>query len=281
VDPQTFVGCNRLQFLHLNNNQIIQVDPQTFASCPALKWLYLEHNHLFQIAPETFASCLSLHTLDLKYNHLFQIAPETFASCLSLQYLYLQHNQLFQIAPETFASCLSLRTLDIRHNALLCEFASTTENSLKGFNAFSKYICRSPWAGFYKAVSEGNIPLSAASEHLQLLEDRNLIYEMVWLETKETAEREGRVFADGGDPKWGEDHVCDDRAIFYRALQRAVREKFNRLSAEHQRAVHARVTLIARENAGLAPNAPAWDPNWGESHREENVLRLIDAMEGL
>jgi len=147
------------------------------------------------------------------------------------------------------------------------------------FEAFSGYICRSQWATFYKAISENRLPREEIAGHLKTLEERNLIYEMVYLEAKAAAEQAGGTFDTDGDHQWGEHHVCDDMPIFYRALKRAVQERFNRLSAEQKCAVHRAICRIAREAAGLVP---AWeDPSWGETHREENVLRFMDAMDGI
>jgi len=136
----------------------------------------------------------------------------------------------------------------------------------KYFKSVAIYICRSQLADFYQAVYGDELSSPEIVERVKQLKDRDLIYEMVWLESKEAAEREGRVLSDDGDPQWGENHVCDDRAIFCRALQRAVAEKFDKLSAEQKVVVQERVDGITRK--------------FGEvRHRGENTLRLIDAME--
>jgi len=164
---------------------------------------------------------------------------------------------------------------------LLCTLNSRDMNHLSIFHEFSRYVCRSPWAAFYKALSEGSAAMSDAAELVKGLEDRNLIYEMVYWEARDTAEQEGRAFDTGGDLQWGENHVCDDKAIFCRALKRAVQEKFNRLSAEQKCAVHGAIYRIAREEAFLPLDSPEWnDPDWGKNNREDNVLMFIDAMQG-
>jgi len=307
VDSQTFAGCPGLQELHLGENQITQIDPGTFAGYPALHTLGLAGNWITQIDPEAFARLGNLQTLQLNGNRLAQIDPQTFTRCPALAWLGLGDNQIAQIDPQTFTRCPVLAWLDLSNNQLAQihpqiftrwtaqQTLFLNDNPLLGMLnihgapviltlvAASKYVCRSQWAAFYKAVSEGTVPQSEIVERLKGLEERNLIYEMVYLEAKAAAEQTGGTLdTGGGDPQWGEHHVCDDMPIFYRALKRAVREKFNRLFAEQKCAVHSNVYRIDRENLFIAPDAPAWDdPNWGENHREDNILRFIDAMEGI
>ena len=180
--------------------------------------------------------------------------------------LWLNNNQIVQIDSQAFAGCLILRKLHLGSNLVLWAH-DPIENSLETFNRFSNYVCRSELATFYQAVSEGRLSTLEIVERLKQLEDRNLIYEMVYREAKETVEEEGREFSTDGDPQWGEHHVCDDRAIFYLALKRAVREKFARLSPEQQSAVQDRIYEIDRENA-----APLSIPS--------HILLYIDAMAG-
>ena len=280
VIPLEINKFHRLQALNLDRNQITQITSQTFADFPQLLDLTLSCNKIAQIACRAFAGCPKLQELNLECNQLTQIDDQTLAGCTALHRLRLCSNQIAQIAPSAFDGCSVLQELQLRDNQLLCAF-----NSVKfriKFNAFSKYVCRSKWAAFHKAVSEGSIPMSVIAERLQLLKDRNLIYEMVYFEAKEAVERGGGVFSDGGDLQWGENHVCGNEAVLYRALKRAVCEKFNRLLAEQKCAVHRRICEIAREDGALAPDALIDDDlRWGEKEREENILRFIDAMAGL
>jgi len=300
MDPQTFTSCTALMGLRLHDNQIVQVDPKTFAGCStlrelklsgnqidrpaftgctALRILELQDNRIAQIYPEAFADCRALTTLLLDNNKITQIDPQALAGCRALQALRLDHNKITQIDPQTLAGCPALLILGISHNPLLYELIPSIDirerHSLNKLNTFFRYICRSQWASFYQALSEGRLPLPTVAEFLRSLEDRDLIYEMVHLEAKETAEQEGRVFSDGGDPKLREHHACDNEAVFYRALKRAVLEKFARLSPEQKDAVHGKVYEIAQEDADPALSTA---PSWGEIHKEDNVLRLIDAM---
>jgi len=280
IHPRTFADCRALQVLVLGTNQIAEIAPQTFANRRLLRDLSLENNLITQIAPETFAGCVALEYLQLQDNRIIQVDPQTFAGCGALQLLNLNRNPITQVDPRTFASYPALRTLHLSNDALL--YALDTQNSknqLSILNAFSRYVCRSPLAAFYKALSEGRISMSDAAELLKGLEDRNLIYEMVYWEARAAAEKEGRAFDTGGDDQWGENHVCDNEEIFRRALKRAVREKFKLLSAEQKCAVHDAIYRIAQEDAVLPLDSPEWnDPNWGEHHREDNVLMFIDAM---
>ena len=291
IAPQAFNGCKTLRWLNFSKNQIIQIHPQTFTSCTALISLHLNHNRITHIYPETFASCLSLLELNLNNNLISDIAPQTFVGCPALNWMGLASNLITHIAPQTFAGCQALASLKLENNlitqldpqviagcealsglylhgnSLLCTLEADENNYLARFKAFSGYVCRSELAAFYQALSEGRLPALEILERLSHLEDRHLIYEMVYLEATAAAEKEKRAFSGDGDLQWGEDHVCDDMPIFYRALKRAVQEKFDRLSAEQKQAVHLRIAVMAQEN--------------DEDPRKENVLRFIDAMKGV
>jgi len=259
VDRLAFAGCLSLQYLYLSNNQITEVSSETFASCRTLLDLHLKKNKIARIDPGAFVGCLSLRELQLDHNQITQIGPHIFAGNTALQYLHLEHNKIAQIDPGAFAGCVSLQQLYLQNNLLLCTPGFNKRNCLHEFNTFSEYVCRSQLAVFYKALSEGRLSALEIVEHLKHLEDRNLIYEMVYWEAKATAKKEKRAFSTDGDLQWGEHHVCDDMPIFYRALKRAVQEKFDRLSAEQKQR----------------------DPDLSQNPREENVLRFIDAMTGV
>jgi len=270
VIPPEINTFHSLQTLCLERNRIIQITPQTFTNVPSLRKLILRNNQIAKIYPKAFARCRWLRDLDLTGNQLTQIDDQTFAGCSRLQKLLLTSNQITQIASHVFIGCPDLQELDLGHNPLLCSLNPDKFYGLVSVNTFSRYACRSEWAAFHKALSEGGIPMSEVVERLKLLEDRNLIYEMVYWEAKEAVERGGQVFSDGGDHQWGENHVCDNEAVLYRALKRAVREKFERLTAEQKCAVHRRICEVDD------------DLRWTELYRrEKNVLRFIDAMADL
>jgi len=309
VDPGTFTDCQALQQLNLENNQITQIPPGAFAGCQALQWLYLDNNQITQVDPETFAGCQALRGLRLDNNLITQIAPGTFTGCQALQCLYLGNNQITQITPGTFTGCQALQQLYLYNNqitqiapgafigfqapewlwlqlngnpSLVCTLVLDRGNFMPRFNVFSRYVGKSELAVFYQAFSEGRIAMPDVAKHVNNLKERNLLYEMVYMEARAAAEQEGRTFETHGDHQWGEHHVADDKVLFCRALKRAVQEKFARLSPENRCAVHGEIYRIAREDEGLGPDTPAWDDlNWGENHREDNVLRLIDAMQEL
>ena len=281
IDHRTFVGCPNLYQLDLGHNQIAQIDPRTFVGLLVLRFLTIHTNRITQIDSQTFAGCPCLYFLSLSNNQITHVDVRTFADHPFLTNLSLSNNQITYIDPRTFANCPILEDLYLCNHSLLCTLNSRDMNHLSIFHEFSRYVCRSPWAAFYKALSEGSAAMSDAAELVKGLEDRNLIYEMVYWEARDTAEQEGRAFDTGGDLQWGENHVCDDKAIFCRALKRAVQEKFNRLSAEQKCAVHGAIYRIAREEAFLPLDSPEWnDPDWGKNNREDNVLMFIDAMQG-
>jgi len=279
----TFANCLSLQRVDLDHNQISQIYFETFANCPNLLIANLDHNQISQIHPQTFANCPKLQTVNLGHNRITQIHPQTFAGCQALKGVNLSHNLITQIDPQTFVGCSGLQRLYLYNGALLCMLEVEDINFVTAFSAFSNYVCRSPWAIFYKALSEGKVPMSDVAERLTGLEERNLIYEMVYWEAKAAAEQAGTVFDTNGDHQWGEHHVYDDPVLFCRALKRAVREQFNRLSAEQQHTVHGNIYRRVKEDTGHSVvgtlKQTAFD--WGESNREVNVLRFIDAMEGV
>jgi hypothetical protein len=92
------------------------------------------------------------------------------------------------------------------------------------------------------------------------ISDKQLIFELVHKESG----------VQSNDPIWGEHHVFDDMNIFYRAVRKAVRVKFEKMSLEEKNAVCGEVYRIAN---------PETDPQWGQHHAFDNELRLVDAMD--
>ena len=278
IGPQAFAGCLALSTLNLKDNQITQIGPKTFAGCPALSTLNLKDNQITQIGSQAFG-CPTLRYLYLDRNRITQIGPQAFAGCKDLKALTLENNPIVQIASQAFVNCIALKKCSLESKWLLCTVNPKERDLLRTFKAFARYRCQSEWAKFYQAVFAGSLPPSAIVEQLRQLEDHNWIYKMVYLEAKEAAEREGKVFSTDGDDQWGEHHVCDDMLIFCTALKRGVLERFATLSQEQQSAVHRKICEIDRSNGNSVTDYGKDPVHWGKEHREEHVLRLIDAME--
>jgi len=281
IDPSTFAGCLSLQVLHLHNNQITLIAPSTFAGCLSLQVLHLHNNQITLIAPSTFAGCTALITLRLGHNLITLIDPSTFADCKDLAELDLEHNQIVQIPPGTFARCPQLLKLHLASSSLLCVLALDEQNIQQTLKAFSRYTCKSPWAKLYKEISEGRLLKEAIVSELQRLKERNLIYEMVYREAKETAELKGEVFSDGGEHQWGEHHVCDDMPIFSRALKRAIRAKYGALSPAQKTSVHRKIYEMDKQTRGDLVDRGNDPIKWAKEHREDHVLRFLDVMDQL
>jgi len=133
-------------------------------------------------------------------------------------------------------------------------------------------------ATFYQALSKGPLSKEVTVKYLKQFQAYSLICEMVHEETVAAATAEaGRALETDR-----EDHICDDRPIFYRAVKRAVREKYQRLSEDQRRAVHEIIGKIEQERVSscLGPSAAtSIDPiEYGKQSREFNVLVFIDAM---
>jgi hypothetical protein len=73
------------------------------------------------------------------------------------------------------------------------------------------------------------------------------------------------------DLKWGEHHVFDSPAIFFRAVREAGLAQFNGLTPEEKNTVYGLIYSLAGKPQTV-------NLQWGEHNAQENLTRLFDAV---
>ena len=116
IDPNTFKGLIKLEYLYLNNNQITQIEPNTFDGLSSLKELYLGNNIISELKENTFNGLSSLQKLELQNNSINIVKPGVFNGLSSLKELYLGSNMIRELKKNTFNELNNLEILSLRSN---------------------------------------------------------------------------------------------------------------------------------------------------------------------
>jgi Leucine-rich repeat (LRR) protein len=263
--PDSLSNLSQLQGLELAHNQISSI-PDSLGNLSQLQGLVLADNKISSI-PDSLGSLSQLKTLDLHYNQINSI-PDSLSNLSQLELLVLTNNQINNI-PNSLASFPPQLWLPLNYNPLLFiydKIIHTPNNILElvaQCSEFKEYKCLSSFSNLCQLMvqkSDNHQMIKEAFGNLKK-NDQNLIFEMVY--------KVSGVCSD--DPIWGEHHVFDDMNIFYYAVKKAIATKFDRLSLKEKNAVYGEIYQLAQPKTE--------DPNWGEHHFFDNVLRLIDAMD--
>lgn len=293
-----FRGLSALQAISLVGNQIASIHEGAFQGLPALRVLYLASNQIASLPQGVFQG-LPLHALDLGANRLTSLPQGVFQGLTSLSGLTLHNNGFASLPQGVFQGLTSLTVLTLTNNRLAFlpeemfqEVPALQMLSISGnprfmiayddlppppqnhiafretTREFFSYGCRSPFAQLYQLAARG-ASAETVRESFAALPNviKNAIYGKIWLEAG---------CPDADDPKWGEHHAFDDMQVFYGALRRDVRDRFEALSPGQKNTVYDHVYHLARESGTEAVDFDAY--NWGELHAKDNILRLIDAM---
>lgn len=97
IDPNTFIGLEKLEKLLLNDNEIEEIDVKLFDGLKNLKSLWMHNIKLKRIDPNTFKGLDKLEKLLLSQNQLEEIDYRLFESLSNLRELWLHKNKLKRI----------------------------------------------------------------------------------------------------------------------------------------------------------------------------------------
>lgn len=249
VEVEFFTGLEKLD---LGNNLLPALPCHLFKGLCNLRYLYLDHNQLLSLPPHLFDSLRRLMFLNLEANLLTSLPPGVFNTLSSpMREFRLQANPHLLVDYNNFSGLLYDQPRD-------------------RVNAFFNHTCRSAFAQFYQ-LAAGAPSQEVLGESFSRLPDRikNALLGEIFRESYRAAPN---------DPYW-EVHALDDLHIFNGALKRDVRNRFDRLTPEEKNAVYGQVYLLAQEEGRMEEDLS--DPQWGEHHAFDNILRLIDAMSQL
>lgn len=112
-------GCfhENLQYLNLDNNQIVEMEEGVLKPLENLKELILSNNKLNGIAVSF--SLPNLEKLDLSHNEIQGIKEGSFKEFFELKYLYLGYNRITYLNPNIFPKESNIQIFHLHQNALM------------------------------------------------------------------------------------------------------------------------------------------------------------------
>ncbi|XP_046554858.1 toll-like receptor 13 [Haliotis rubra] len=120
IDDETFVGCNRLNYLDLSGNNITP-DKLEHLVRPLIKTLkYLNCNNCsLQIVPDVISELAGLESMFLDHNHIKSISDNVFINNVNLLKMSLSNNSLsYVFIPISIRSRLTY--VNIENNSFNC-----------------------------------------------------------------------------------------------------------------------------------------------------------------
>ncbi|MXZ12745.1 MAG: hypothetical protein F4Y78_01850, partial [Candidatus Dadabacteria bacterium] len=153
--PGELGDLSRLKRLHLNGNRLTGPIPGELGDLTALARLHLEANGLTGEIPEELGDLGNLKSLYLSGNELRGEIPGELGDLASLKYLYLDGNQLSGSVPEDLEDLGSLVGLYICRNML----SVTLPADLRSVEGDASTCAPAP-AGLEAAEGDGQVTLS-------------------------------------------------------------------------------------------------------------------------
>ncbi|MBS0603884.1 MAG: leucine-rich repeat domain-containing protein [Verrucomicrobia bacterium] len=283
TDISALRNLTQLQQLFLNDNQI--ADVSALENLSQLQQLWLNHNQIADVS--ALGNLSHLNCLDLNDNRISDVSALGNLSQLSdlrlsinqitdtsalgklSQLVMLQINKNLITDVSGLAKLKAFITIDRNSIFFMC---IDKQNNTRHFNPnildkqeeFKTYKCKSALSNFIQFMAQKNVGLEEIQQRFSELDpqDRNLIYAMVYQVSG----------SESTDPQWGEHHVFDSKAVFYRAVREAISAKFEGLSQNEKKMVYEQIYELAGRPETRDPIV------WGKNNAFENLLRLVDAM---
>lgn len=252
-------SLTQLEELDLGSNQLKRLPDLSKLS--RLRGLWLQRNQLKQLPKLSVLS--QLKTLYLGRNSLAQI-PDL-SALAQLEYVNFMNNPCIEV--PKIAEQVS-HELGLHFSGDLIMFmpkhvleSQSSHPAVQQFQDQLKYPSQSQLARYYQTLMKQESSEQEIQNLFKKLKvaDQHLIYEMVWLLSGKPK----------GDDQWGEHHVFDNMQIFYRAVQKAILTKLERLSPEKKNAVYRQ----------LARHSQTKNPRSEEHHALKNIPLLADALD--
>ncbi|XP_061469012.1 reticulon-4 receptor-like 2 isoform X1 [Rhineura floridana] len=118
LDPDTFLGLERLQSLHLYRCQLSSLPTTIFRNLFSLQYLYLQENNLLCLQDDLFVDLANLSHLFLHGNKIWQLSENVFRGLSGLDRLLLHRNRLHAIPTWAFRDLGKLTILYLFNNSL-------------------------------------------------------------------------------------------------------------------------------------------------------------------
>jgi Leucine-rich repeat (LRR) protein len=98
IESQAFVGCEHLQKLYLQNNQLTSLPQNVFYALRNIKVIRLAENQLSNFSFDVFANNQNLEKVSLFDNKMTSLVPIQHKGDFSIKELYLFNNDLKNIS---------------------------------------------------------------------------------------------------------------------------------------------------------------------------------------
>ena len=121
-----FRGMFSLQYLYLQDNNIITLHDDAFLDLANLTYLYLHNNRIKIVTDNMFHGLISLDRLLLHQNRVIYVQPKAFSDLGRLKSLFLFFNNLTMLSGETMDPLVSLQYLRLNGNQWICDCRART-----------------------------------------------------------------------------------------------------------------------------------------------------------
>lgn len=141
-----FMGLSSLQYLYLQDNNLLAIHDNTFLDLANLVVLHLHNNKIKTVTDHMFRGLLSLDSLLLHQNRVSLVHRWAFHDLRRLATLFLFNNNLTALSGETMEPLVSLSYLRLNGNQWVCDCrARTLWDWFKSFKGSSSELeCHVP-----------------------------------------------------------------------------------------------------------------------------------------
>jgi len=278
--PDSFGNFQALIELELSKNRLSYL-PDSFGNLQALNQLHLYNNQLSYL-PESLGDLQALTWLDL-YNNRLSYLPESLGKLQALNQLHLDNNQLSYL-PDSFSNLRALNSVSLDHNPLML-VSDKERDKIKSCRTYldlleplKKYTPQSPLATLFHAIIFNKSAETIQQAYAQLSpEMQQRIAELANPDpnssgsAQSTAASSSAASSSSG-PSPSQDSLFTDMGLFARSVRKATYALYDSLGLDQKNLVHYHIW-------DLAGRPETDDPQWGEHHAFDDVLRFVDALE--
>ncbi len=243
--PPEIGTLSLLTGLYLSENRLTNL-PSEIGNLSRLRDLSLPKNQISTLPPE-IGNIFQLMALNLSTNKLATLPPEI-ANLSNLAGFFLDHNLLIFILDKDFRQLDAVENLDVQQIAGKLFTCST-------------YACHTPLASLCQQIHLGLEEDLLRRSFAELSEEMQQDIRQAWAAIPSSSSSSSEAGAD----------LFADKASFATAVITALQDKWQSLSEAQRYQTYVQVSILAEQ--------PEEDGAWDEALAEENIIRLIDAME--